>query len=468
MAKVADVFGRTEAFSVSVFLYTLGFIMMAGSKDIGTYAASQIFYAAGFTGMQILQQIFIADTSDLTWRGFWSALPDVPFLITVWIGSYIAADILGPPPYLGSWQWGFGMWAIVLPVAFIPLAVSLFLNQRKAARRGILPPAPWKVQGYGPFFKSLWFDMDIGGLTLLTAGFSLILIPLTLASQELQPYSQGGYIAMFVIGGIAFIAWPLWENSSKLAPRPAVPFRLLKDRTVAIGCLISFLYFMAFYLCVYPYYYSWLLVVNNTGIVASGHILNTFSFSSTVTALVVGILIKYTKHYKFYVTFGACLYVLGIGLLYHYRQPGTSVSTLVGLQICMGIGGGLITIPAQVGVQSVSKHKEVAMVTSLFLTTLELGGAIGQGISGSVWTQNLEKKLTLYLPEANKVNASLIYSELTVEAYNYPIGSDARIAINRAVNETMQMFMIGALVCSAAIIPLSLLLKNIKLDQVSY
>jgi hypothetical protein len=90
MAKIANVFGRLEAFTISVFLYILGYIQMAGSQNVETFASAQIFYSAGFTGLLILQQIFIADTSDLTWRALLSSLPDVPFLVTVWLGPLIA------------------------------------------------------------------------------------------------------------------------------------------------------------------------------------------------------------------------------------------------------------------------------------------------------------------------------------------------------------------------------------------
>lgn len=114
MAKVADVFGRTEAFTISMILYILGYVQQAASQNIGTYASAQIFYAAGSTGLRILQQIFIADTSDLLNRALLSSLPDTPFLVTVWIGPEIAGK-LGT----GPWRRGYGMWHVLsLPPQF--------------------------------------------------------------------------------------------------------------------------------------------------------------------------------------------------------------------------------------------------------------------------------------------------------------------------------------------------------------
>ncbi len=239
MAKIANVFGRLEAFSFSVFLYVIGYIQMAGSNNVRTFASAQIFYAAGNTGMQILQQIFIADTTDLLNRALFSSLPDVPFLITVWVGPPIAESLLART----TWRWGYGIWTIVLPVAFLPLALSLFLNRRKAAKLGHLPPSPLKGQKSFSTLKSLWYELDVMGLLLLSAAIALILIPLTLAATAKGGWSNPSIIAMLVIGCVCLVATPLWEMSPKLAPKPFLSLHLLSDRTVLAGCTIGFFYF---------------------------------------------------------------------------------------------------------------------------------------------------------------------------------------------------------------------------------
>jgi hypothetical protein len=50
-------------------------------------------------------------------------------------------------------------------------------------------------------------------------------------------------IAMFVVGGLSLIAFIVWENSKKLAPRAFFPPDLFKERTVVVGTVIAFLYF---------------------------------------------------------------------------------------------------------------------------------------------------------------------------------------------------------------------------------
>ncbi|KAF2101030.1 putative siderophore-dependent iron transporter [Rhizodiscina lignyota] len=463
MSKIADVFGRFESFSIAIGLYIIGYIQQAGSNNVKTFASAQIFYSAGSQGLQILQQVFIADTSDLLWRALFSTIPDLPFLFTVWVGPIIATDIR----LEASWRWGYGIWAIVLPVAFMPLALSLFLNQRKAGKMGILPPSFFNGKSFFQAVRQLWFDLDFFGLLLLSAGISLILLPLTLAATAKGGWSNPSMIAMIVIGCVCMAVFPFWERSRRLAPRPFFPRELFKERTVVVGVAIAFFYFMAFYLSVYPYFFSYLLVVDNIGTTAAGHITQTFSFTSTVASIVVSVLIKYTGHYKYFITFGSCIYLVGLGLMIRYRQEGVSIGTLVGCQIAVGIGGGTLNVPAQLGVQASASHQSVGAATAVFLTILEVGGAVGNGISGAVWSNNLPKKLAKYLPPDIKDQATAIYGNVTLAQTGWPMGSPERAAINRAYQETMHILLIIAVCVAAPLIPLSLLMKNYRLDQMN-
>jgi MFS family permease len=246
MAKIADVFGRLEAYSFSILLYVLGYIQMASSANVQTFAAAQIFYSAGSTGLQILQQVLIADTSDMLNRALLSSLPDVPFLVTTWIGAIIGGAIVAS----STWRWAYGIWAIILPVVFLPLALTLFLNSRRAKRLGLRPEnkGRYTAQGGGPLavVGRIWNDLDIGGIILLSAAFALILIPLTLTKTTPGGWQSPTIIALIVVGGVLLIAFPFWEGSKKLSPHPIIPLELLRSRTFCAGCAVGFFYFRKF------------------------------------------------------------------------------------------------------------------------------------------------------------------------------------------------------------------------------
>ncbi|KAK5135545.1 hypothetical protein LTR08_005180 [Meristemomyces frigidus] len=460
MSKIADVFGRFEAFTLSVLVYIIGYVQQAAANNVKTYAAAQIFYSAGQTGLQILIQIFIADTSDLLNRALVVTLPDVPFVVNVWIGPALADVVLRKL----SWRWGYGIWAVVLPVAFLPLALTLCMNQRKAARRGLLPPSPFQGQSRWQVAKGLWFELDVFGLLLICAGFSLILIPLTIGSRA--SWHNPSILAMLIIGAICLVGFPFWERSKTLAPRAFFPRALAKNRTVIAGLAFAFFYFMAFYLSVFPYFQSYLLVVHDLSVSEAGHIIQIFTFSATCTSILVSLLIKYTKRYKRFVVTGACLYVAGLVLMVFFRTEHSSLGAIIGAQMIIGIGGGMCHGPAQLGVQASASHQEVAAATAAFLTLLEIGGAVGSAISGAIWSANVPVKLAEYLPAETKDQASAIYGSIELAAKGWPMGSPTRDAINLAYQETMTKILIVAVCAATPCILLSLLMKDYKLDEI--
>ena len=139
---------------------------------------------------------------------------------------------------------------------------------------------------------------------------------------------------------------------------------------------------------------------------------------------------------------------------------------IVGTQIAVGIGGGMAHVPAQLGVQASASHQEVASATAIFLTVLEIGGAVGNAISGAIWTSNVPKKLVRYLPAETQGQASAIYGNVTLAATGWPMGSPTRVAINRAYQETMTKILIVAVCVATPCIFLSFLMENYNLDEI--
>lgn len=224
MAKVSDSFGRTEAFLLSIFLAILGFIMEAGSNNLSTYTASRVFGASGTTGITILIQIFIADTTSLLWRALFSSLPDVPYLFTTFAGPELASAI-GTEK---NWRWGYGMWAIIYPVAYLPLIWSLVVNQHKAKRLGRIPPKKYTGTLMANI-KAIALDLDMLGLLLFTAGLIMLLVPLTLGKK--WGWSNGRTVSLIVVGILTLIVFVVLETIPKITPRPMMSWRLLGDRT---------------------------------------------------------------------------------------------------------------------------------------------------------------------------------------------------------------------------------------------
>ncbi|KAL2139358.1 hypothetical protein VTI28DRAFT_5297 [Corynascus sepedonium] len=498
MAKLADVFGRLEAFCISIALCVLGYVQMAASQNVQTYASAQILYSAGSTGLQILQQVFIADTSSFLNRALFSSLPDSPFLVTVWIGPAIAAFILAN----STWRAGYAIWAIILPIAFLPLALSLFLNGRKAERMGLLTkkrhrdPATDK-ETPSAAAKRLFHDLDAIGTLLLSGGLSLILIPLTLVSRSPSGWHDPKLLFMILTGVVLLVLFPLWESH---APHPLLPLQLLKSRTFCAGCALGFFYFAVFYIAVQPYFYSYLLVALNLPVSQAGPITQTFSFASTIAALVASLLIRrmLVPRPRPFILAGATVYTVAIIVLLHTRTRAASIITLFAAQTGLGAGAGLMHVATQLVVQkaatdvaastetSPSSHhhrhgdgqgyahtptspqqqqqQHVGVATAAFLTLVQVGAAVGSAFSGAVWGRLVPAKLRTYLPEDTRAEADRIYSSVVV-ARSYPWGSPEREAIARSYQETITVLLWAALVVCGPVLAMAWMVRDLRLED---
>ncbi|KAH6624619.1 major facilitator superfamily domain-containing protein [Chaetomium sp. MPI-SDFR-AT-0129] len=496
MAKLADVFGRLEAFCISVVLCVLGYIQMAASQNVQTYASAQIFYSAGSTGLQILQQVFIADTSDFLNRALFSSLPDSPFLVTVWIGPAIAAFILAN----STWRVGYGIWTIILPFAFCPLALSLFLNGRKAERMGLIKKPKRSHQGsgkrelFGTAVNRLFHDLDVGGTLLLSGGLSLILIPLTLVSRSPAGWHDPRLLLMMFTGAVLLVFFPVWEAR---APHPLLPLQLLQSRTFCAGCALGFFYFAVFYIAVQPYFYSYLLVALNLPVSQAGPITQTFSFASTIAALCASLIIRRlaSPRPRPFIITGAVLYTFAIIALLHTRTRGASVFALVSAQTALGAGAGLMHVATQLVVQAAAsspdillhprrpsltttpsspQHQQqpqqppqqqqyVGVATASFLTLVQVGAAVGSALSGAIWGRLVPGKLHAYLPDSARSEADKIYASVVV-ACSYAWGSPEREAIARSYQETITVLLWVALVGCGPVVGMALLVGEVRLD----
>merc|ERR1711939_475454 len=188
IAKIADVWGRLEAYSICVFLYALGYIVVASSQSIYAYAAGASINVLGITGLFLLQNIIISDISSLRNRLFWCIFPSIPGTINVWISGNVTQGLLGAKNETASmWRWGIGMFCILTPVLAVPIMLTLGIGMRKSEGNKVQVVAPTTPGASAklPFSKkakSIFWQLDAVGLLLLVAGAGMVLVTITIAN----------------------------------------------------------------------------------------------------------------------------------------------------------------------------------------------------------------------------------------------------------------------------------------------
>jgi MFS family permease len=268
---------------------------------------------------------------------------------------------------------------------------------------------------------------------------------------------------MLVIGFVVLVAFAIYEKF--LSSKPFIPFHLLTSRTALGACALSFTYQISYY-CWGSYFISFLQVVNNQSITHAGYIANTFDMVSGVWLFCVGFLINRTGRFKWLIMCAVPLYMLGIGLMIYFRQPGQDIGYIVMCQIFAALGGGTMIITQQVAVTSVASHNDVASMLAMLGLFGYLGGAVGNSISGAIWTHTLPQALQDLLPESAKADWETIYGSLDVQL-SYPMGSAEREGIMAAYGFAQKRMLIAGTAIMTLSLVWMMIIKNINLKTVN-
>lgn len=456
MAKALDIWGRAEGMLLMIVSATLGVILMAASRNLATFAAAQVFYSIGFSGVIYVVAVLAADVTSLRNRGLAFAFTSSPYMITAFAGSKAAEAYLQDV----NWRWGFGSFAIIVPFITLPLVGLLMYNLRKAKAQGRIVTSKSDI----PFSQRVWANVkafDIPGVFLFAGGLTIFLLPFTLATSAAKGWKQDYIIAMIVLGFVLLVAFALYEIY--LAPVPFMKGEFLTDRTVVSACLFNMIYQISYY-CWNAFFTSFLQVVVNLGVAEAGYVNSTFQVVSGVLLFIVGYMVRRTGRFKwlFYVT--VPLYMLGLGLMIHFRRPNVHVGYIVLCEILISMGGSVFVLLVQLAVLASVDHQHIAAVLAMLYVTGSIGGALGRTVSGTIWTNTFYKELLRKLPETALPDAALIYARLDVQL-SYPRGSPERLAIQEAYGFAQARMLAAGLSITVILVIAVMFMRNHKFSQ---
>jgi MFS family permease len=265
IAKISDITSRPYTYLLTLLFYVVGYIIVASSKSISAYVIGEVFVAIGSSGLDLTNDIIVADLTPLEWRGFASSMLSTPFIINTWFAGKIVDAIDSKD----QWRWGYGMFAIIMPVALGPAIATLIWLDRKAKKAGIVnlassnaarraahdnaekdgPGVPYgavvasAADQTEPWLQSLkrnLEEIDAFGLVLLGFGWSLLLLPFSLKTYADNGWRNQSLIAMMIVGGLLLVAYVVYEM--KWARVPSAPRRLVFNKTFIMAILIDSIY----------------------------------------------------------------------------------------------------------------------------------------------------------------------------------------------------------------------------------
>ncbi|KAL3458284.1 putative transporter [Aspergillus heterothallicus] len=450
IAKLSDVLGRGEAYCISITFYILSYVLCASSQSFNTYAGGYVFYSLGQAGTSILNSTIVSDLSSMRWRGFVYNILYVPFLITPWISAFIVDSVVNGI----GWRWGIGMFAILMPFCASFIIITLLVFQRRARRAGLILNEQLTVYNFCS-------RIDLGGILLLSGGFSMVLIPITLAATATDRWTTPWVDALIVLGGLVLISLVPYEKY--ISRNPVVPVRYFRTLSVVLSFLLGCIDNIG-YGATHTYLFVWSMVSHNFSPRDAQFLTYTNGVSQALMGMATGLLMYRYRTYKWIGVAGACIRMVGYGVMVRLRTNESSIAELFIVQLVQGLGSGIIETIIIVAAQISVPHAELAQVTSLIMLGTFLGNGIGSAVAGAIYTGQLRQRLRIHLgPGVGEDQVQRLYNSITETLPDW--GTDERTAVNQAYSDVMGYITIAALAFAVPIVILSLLLPNKKLGD---
>jgi hypothetical protein len=301
------------------------------------------------------------------------------------------------------------------------------------------------------------------GMFVFSAGLVIFFLPFEIADSAPNGWGTGYIIAMIVVGVVMLGIFILHE--AYIAPVPMLKFSFLWNRTVIGACLLDATYQISYY-CWANYFTSFLQIVNDLTLAESGYVSNTFDVVSGVLLFGVGFLIRKTGRFKWLLYIAVPLYIFAQGLMIYFRRPNQNVGYLVMCQIFISIGGSIFIIIEQLAILAAVDHQHIATVLAILNVVGTIGGAMGNTISGSIWTNTFRKALIRYLPESAMSNLDMIYEDLATQK-SYEVGTPTRLAIQKAYGYAQTRMLAAGVGIMALCFVWTIMIRNINVGKIA-
>ncbi|KAJ5131933.1 Major facilitator coppper-regulated transporter crmC [Penicillium atrosanguineum] len=458
IAKTLNIWGRTEGFLTFLVVFIIGLIVIASCNGPNGFAAGYTLYWIGYSALNFILSVFVADASGLKNRAFVYAFIGTPTICTAFAGPIIAQAFVTH----STWRWSYGCFAIITFITFVPLAVVFKFYQRKAEKLGLFTHTSSDRTTTQSIVHYI-HEFDIVGAFILMAAFILFLLPFSLQTYGFTGYSSAKFIAMVVIGLLLFPVFALWETY--FARTPFIRWELFKKRTVLGACILAAIIFFNYYTWD-QYFYYYVQVVYNLDTSKTGYMTQIYGVGSTVWAVLFGIWIRQTKYFKnVCLFFGAPLLLLGAALMIHFRGSQSDIQYLVMCQIFIAFGGGTLVIGDEMAVMAAADRDGVPLMIAMISLSSSVGGAIGYAVASAIYANTFPQALLRALPESTKEDYATIYAGGSAAQLVYPPGSETRNAINYAWAYSQKYECITAACLVILAFPAIAMWKNYNVDR---
>jgi EmrB/QacA subfamily drug resistance transporter len=373
--KFSDVFGRKVMLIIGVCLFLAGSWLSGASQNMAQLVA---FRAVQGLGAGALFPIVMAIIGDLysprergRFQGLFGAVFALSFIVGPFIGGWITDHI--------SWHWVF---YVNVPFGIASLVVLAT----------VLPSAPHRQASIR--------DLDYLGIALFTAGVVPFMLGLTNKGNvnslgQLASWTDADVGGLIVIGLVILAVFLFAESRAK---EPIIPLDLFKERDYAVSMAAVFAFGIAMFAAVIfmPRYYQ---TVRGISATASGYYIWPLLVGLMGSSIGTGILISKLGRYKWIMTAGAVVMLIGGFLMTHITAnvPDWELWTWM---LILGLGIGPAMAGFTVVVQNSVSPNQLGVATSTLTFLRQIGASVGLAAAGTIFSSSFANRLPTTLAEA--------------------------------------------------------------------
>jgi EmrB/QacA subfamily drug resistance transporter len=378
--RAGDRFGHKKLFLIGLTLFTLASVACGISQTQGEIIAARIVQGlgAGLFFPAISATIQHSFTGPARSKAF-GVLGAVIGVSTA-MGPLLGGVIIAAAGTDDGWRWVFLVNLLIGAVA-IPMAAWRLPRGETRTRRGFDPV----------------------GLSLLTAGLLLLLVPLVEGQQAGWPAWTWICFGCCVPAFALLATWEL--GSDKRGGDPLLKPGLLRQTSFSAGAIFAIAFFGGFSSIFFTLSILWQEGLAHSALI-TGLVIAPYS---------VGTLIAAANSDKLSARLGRLVLVLGCMLLLiglalvilvlHLAGPGVTGWDLIGPLLLAGVGTGMTIAPNQDFVLATVPRHEAGTAAGILGTSQRVGTAIGIAIIGTVLFGSLK-----FRPGAHAVASAFTHS----------------------------------------------------------
>ncbi|KAJ5917262.1 hypothetical protein N7466_010816 [Penicillium verhagenii] len=437
-ASLSNIFGRRPMVLIAILFFCIGAIISAIANNFTYMLVGRTIQGVGGGGIIALGEVIITDIVPLRHRGKYFGI-----MSAMWSLGSVTGPILGGG-FAENVTW---RWIFYINFPFIAVGatfVFLFLNLK------VLP---------GSLAEKLR-QIDYIGTILFVGSLSSFLIPITWGGVS-YAWNSWHTLVPLLVGIAGLFAFAFYEY--RFATDPIIPPSVFVNRTATVSFIGSVLQGLILWCTLYylPLYYE---AVKEFSPILSGIALFPETFTVAPSAMVVGVLITVTGHYRWAIWLGWTVSTIGLGLMWLIKVD-TSTYGWILLNLVPGLGLGILFPSLGYAVQASAEPDNLAIAVAMFSFFRALGQAIGVAVGGVIFQNRMFTNLLKYPALAPMASAYSQDASGLVQVIKGMADGVTKSQLKEAYTDSLRIVWVVCCGISGAALLFSLLTESYDLDR---